>query len=163
MAKNEEKTSTAVTDIDAWISGAELPEDEITLSSKLKAMTKAKRLRGERRRLLGANRVPGQMAGVDTEALDAEIEALDAEVEAGMGTFRIRGVERSKWNAIMKAHGKKEGDYVDEQLVAAALIDPKLDQPGVARLRTAIGEGQFMRLAKACNSLSFDSEPSVDF
>ena len=151
-------------DIDAWIDGAEPPEGEIEISSKGKAHVQLERLKQRRLQAQLASRSSGRMVPVDVpDDIDEQITRLEATVQSGVRTFRLQAVDGERWREIMREHGKEEGSRVDEYLVAECLVDPRLDHAGVVRLRKAIREGQFMRLAKACNSVSFDAEPSLDF
>ena len=147
-------------DIDAWLSGAERPEDTIRVSSKGKAVAERARLVKERDAT--AARAAGRMAAPADPATAKRIAELDKVIEAGMAEFRLRGMDSDSAVELQTEH-KDSGAAFDEHLVARCLVSPKMDQPKVHQMRQAIGEGQFRRLARAASSLTFDSEPSADF
>lgn len=147
-------------DIDAWLSGAERPEDTIRISSKGKAVAERARLVKERDTTKA--RATGRMAAPADPASTKRIAELDKVIEAGMAEFRLRGMDSDAAIELQTDH-KDAGSAFDEHLIARCLVSPVMDQAKVHKMRQAIGEGQFRRLARAAASLTFDSEPSADF
>lgn len=149
-----------VFDIEAWIAGAERPEDTIRVSSKGKAVAERARLVKEQTK--AQRSATGRMANPVDPKLARRIAELDKEIASGERDFRLRGMDADAAVALQNDH-KDSGAEFDEHLIAGCLVDPKLDQATVHKLRLAVGEGQFRRLARAAASLTFDAEPSTDF
>lgn len=146
-----------VLDIEAWLAGAELPEATVRVSSKGKAVVERAKLLKEQR-----TNATGRMANPVDPATTKRINELTKLIEQNERDFTLRGLDGDTAVALQQEHSGSGSEF-DEHLVAASLIEPKMTQAQVHSVRMAVGEGQFRRLAKAAASLTFDSEPTVDF
>lgn len=160
--KKSTTTEAEPLDIDAWIDGAELPEAEVTLAAKGKALALLTDLRERRDKDLRTRSTPGRMVQAAGHELDEQIATLTAEVRASEKTFRVRAVDGDTHQALLTQHRGAGEQAVLEAMVAAASVAPVLTLEQVHRLRLVVGEGQFKLLADTVVRLSFDP-PSLDF
>lgn len=168
MAKIDEiTTEREPLDIDAWIDSAERPEAEVTLTSKGKSLAALAHLRKQRRKVLAGRTVaPGRMVkSSEATEFDEDIAELEAEVKAHERTFLLRGIDGDTHLELLRQNresGAGEQGMIN-LVVSACMVAPTMTVDQVARMRKAVGEGQFGRLWRTAQSLSFDAEPDLDF
>ena len=178
----EKKTSEF--DFDAWLGKASAPEREVVLYATNAVQADIARLEQQRRDILavadddsGASwgaPAPAETAARDTTKIDAELAKLRKQIEASGITFRVRALDPDDEAEIDRAHPmpkNAENDVVVEVMQTRLLgqIAKQVFQPRtftveeLRKLRKAIGEPEFTKLAQACVESRSDSAASTPF
>ncbi|RAO26470.1 hypothetical protein PSN13_06498 [Micromonospora saelicesensis] len=162
-----------MTDVDAILTGARLPEDRVPVCTRGDLVVEWRRLA----RQLGEVKVKAaadpRVGGDGTGVLLERMEALRGEVEASTVEFRLRALPRKRWNELADAHPpRKDGVKVHADdldlgvnretflpaLVRASTIEPKLKDETWAALLDGdgelLGEQQWRQLWRACWNLN---------
>ncbi|PWR08572.1 hypothetical protein DKT68_15255 [Micromonospora acroterricola] len=170
-----------MTDFDAILTGARLPEDRVPVCTRGDLVVEWRRLARE----LAESKVKGaadpRLGGDGTGPLVERMEALRAEVEASTVEFLLRALPRKQWNELADAHPpRKDGGRVHPDdaalganretflpaLVRASTVEPKLKDDTWAALLDASGEllveQQWRQLWRACWNLNM-TEVDVPF
>ncbi|MGW1057626.1 hypothetical protein [Micromonospora rubida] len=162
-----------MSDIDAILTGARLPEDRVPVCTRADLVGEWKRLGQELTAAAVKNAADPRIGGSGTGEVAARMEALREEIEASTVEFRVRALRRKMWNELADAHPpRKTGGKVhpeDESLgvnratflpalVRASTIAPTLaDETWVALLDPdgeLLSEQQWRRLWRACWNLN---------
>jgi hypothetical protein len=171
-----------VSDVDAILTGARLPEDRVPVCTRGDLVAEWKRLAQELTEAKARDIADPRLAGGATAALVERMEGLRGQVEASTVEFRLRALPRKRWSELADAHPprKEAGGAVhpDDQalgvnretflpaLVRASTVEPKLrDETWQALLDAEgelLGEQQWRRLWRACWNLNM-TEVDVPF
>ena len=158
-----------MTDVDAILTGARLPEDRVPVCTRSDLVVQWQRLGQELAAAQLKSKADPRLAGGDTAKLVERMEALRAEVEASTVEFVLRGLPRKAWNELVEAHPPRKNDDGDVQmdvnretflpaLVKASTVEPKLkDETWQALLDPAselLSTQQWRHLWRACWNLN---------
>ncbi|PZF98262.1 hypothetical protein [Micromonospora deserti] len=162
-----------MTDPDAILAGAHLPEDRVPVCTRGDLVAEWKRLGKELTEAKVKAAADPRLGGSGTTELVQRMEKLRAEVEAATVEFRLRALPRKRWNELADAHPpRKDGATVHPDdvgmgvnrltflpaLVRASTISPKLRDETWDRLLDPDGEllseQQWRRLWRACWNLN---------
>lgn len=162
-----------MSDVDAILTGARLPEDRVPVCTRADLVAEWKRLAQELTEAKARDLADPRLAGGATTALVERLEGLRAEVEASTVEFRLRALPRKQWNNLADAHPprQKDGKVHPEDvnlganaatflpaLVRASTVEPKLKDETWAALLDPdgelLGEQQWRRLWRACWNLN---------
>ncbi|ATO14690.1 hypothetical protein CO540_13330 [Micromonospora sp. WMMA2032] len=162
-----------MSDPDAILTGARLPEDRVPVCTRADLMVEWKRLAQQLGEAKVRDAADPRMGGGATAALVERMETLRAEIEASTVEFRLRGLPRKRWNELAETHpprqegGKVHGDDVDlganretflPALVRASTVEPKLKDETWAALLDPEGEllgvQQWRKLWRSCWNLN---------
>lgn len=162
-----------MTDVDAILTGARLPEDVVPVCTRGDLVAEWSRLGRE----LAAAKVKAaadpRIAGDDTTELVARMEGLREQVEAATVPFRLRALPRKRWADLTEQHPAREVDgkpHPDDAamgvnrstflpaLVRASTVEPTLRDETWTVLLDPDGEllteHQWRRLWRACWDLN---------
>ncbi|GLY21700.1 hypothetical protein [Micromonospora sp. NBRC 101691] len=134
-----------MTDPNALLTGARLPEDEVRICTRLDLVTQWRRLAEELAAAKVRNTVDPRIAGGDVSDLAERMEALRAEVEASTVTMRVRALSPKAWNELAETHPPRPDDEEDARmtvnratflpvLVRASTYEPELTEETWAKL-----------------------------
>ncbi|NBE80308.1 hypothetical protein [Micromonospora rubida] len=162
-----------MSDVDAILTGARLPEDRVPVCTRADLVAEWKRLGQDLTAAAVKNAADPRIGGSGTGEVAARMEALRSEIEASTVEFRIRALRRKVWNDLADAHPpRKTGGKVhpeDESLganrstflpalVRASTVAPTLaDETWEALLDPdgeLLSEQQWRRLWRACWNLN---------
>ena len=157
-----------MSDVDAILTGARLPEDRVPVCTRSDLVVQWQRLGQELAAAKLKHSADPRLAGGGTELLE-RMEALRAEVEASTVEFLLRALPRKQWHELVEAHPPRKDDEGDVRmdvnratflpaLVQASTVEPKLrDETWAALLDPASGllsEQQWRQLWRACWNLN---------
>ncbi|MFI1197693.1 hypothetical protein ACH4T9_31155 [Micromonospora sp. NPDC020750] len=170
-----------MSDVDAILAGARLPEDRVPVCTRCDLVAEWKRLSQDLTAAAVKNAADPRIGGSGTSELATRMEALREEIEASTVEFQVRALRRKVWNELADAHPpRKTGGKVhaeDESLgvnratflpalVRASTIAPTLaDQTWEALLDPdgeLLSEQQWRRLWRACWNLNM-AEVDIPF
>lgn len=170
-----------MTDVDAILAGARLPEDTVRVCTRADLAAEWKRLAQHLTEAKARDAADPRLAGGATAALVAQMEGLRGQVEASTVAFRLRALPRKRWAELADAHPpRKDGGKVhpdDEALgvnretflpalVQSSTVEPQLRDETWAALLDPDGdllsEQQWRRLWRACWALNM-AEVDVPF
>lgn len=158
-----------MTDVDAILTGARLPEDRVPVCTRSDLVVQWQRLGQELAAAKLKNAADPRLAGGDTADIVRQMEALRAEVEASTVEFVLRALPRKQWHDLVEAHPPRKNDDGDVRmevnretflpaLVQASTVEPKLrDETWQQLLDPASGllsEQQWRQLWRACWNLN---------
>lgn len=158
-----------MTDVDAILTGARLPEDRVPVCTRSDLVVQWQRLGQELAAAKLKQSADPRLAGGDASALVERMESLRAEVEAATVEFLLRALPRKQWHDLVEAHPPRKDDEGDVRmdvnrasflpaLVQASTVEPKLrDETWQALLDPESGllsEQQWRRLWRACWNLN---------
>lgn len=162
-----------MTDVDAILTGARLPEDRVPVCTRADLVAEWKRLAQELTEAKAQDLADPRLAGGATAALVERLEGLRGQVEASTVEFWLRALPRKRWSELADAHPpRKDGGKVHPEdealgvnretflpaLVRASTVEPKLrDETWQALLDgegELLGEQQWRRLWRACWALN---------
>jgi len=160
-------------DIDAWISGAKLPERAATVYARSDLVAEYEELDAELNRLQDQARresAAGEAtlgAGGGQAAMVRRMDEIRDEIDASARTFRFRAVTREQFEAVDAALKAEHGDDVPEAertyaTFAAGSIDG-LTAEQWRKVRAVIGEGQFDLLLDTFKRASWERRTEVPF
>jgi hypothetical protein len=165
-AANNEETP-ADFDVDAWLTGATLPERTVTIYGDGKgyadlqeAIADFDRARADEANV--AEEDAGLNDGAATRRLAERVEQLRDQIEASKRTFRFRAIVSTESEEIGKAH-KGDDDAITYATIAKQSVRPKLTPEQVKAMRGKIGEGQFQKLMTAAAEASYGRQVEVPF
>ena len=106
--------------------------------------------------------------------LAEKIRAVEAEMADAVVTLRLRAMGRAEWFALTAAHPPRDDVYIDraqgfngstiwDDMIAATLVEPKLDKERVTKLLDSLTSGQVDRLASEAYALNRRDIASVPF
>jgi hypothetical protein len=164
-------------DIEAWISGATRPETVITLSSKGHECGEFAALELQ---LLAANKAaedaPGDdrlvsVASAEPRRIAEQMAALAKVIDKGRRPFRFRGLPEYPvegdpqpcLKAIREANKDADEDDANMTLLAACCVSPAMTPAQWAKIRGALGEGQFVQAIRAARQVTYEEAPSSVF
>lgn len=87
---------------------------------------------------------------MDKAKLLAKREGSYRDVEVDVGAVRVRGLNRDE----VKACQDKDGNTVENKLLAAGLVDPELTEDEVAEWLASAPAGDYVRVMEALSELS---------
>lgn len=161
-------TGPADFDIDAWISGAQLPEATVRVSARgnLAATLEEEEaaLAAARSKALDDDRLNGPGVSSEAAAIAARIKALHDEMDGSWLTIRLRSLTPAESEQVQKL--AEEGDAVQATLKALATqtVEPKgMTVERWAAMRERIGVGQFTSVVQAANRVSYGQVVTPDF
>lgn len=162
-----------MTDVDAILTGARLPEDRVPVCTRGDLVVEWRRLGKDLAEAKVKAGVDPRVGGDGTAALVERMEAIRAEVEASTVEFVLRALPRKRWNELADAHPPRKQNgkvHPDDAalgansatflpaLVRASTVEPKLrDETWQALLDPdgeLLGEQQWRRLWRACWALN---------
>ncbi|MEU5946315.1 hypothetical protein ABZ793_12225 [Micromonospora sp. NPDC047465] len=162
-----------MSDFDAILTGARLPEDQVPVCTRADLVAEWKRLAQQLTEAKARDAADPRLAGGATAALVERMEALRGQVEESTVEFRLRALPRKRWNELADAHPPRQKDgkvHPDDvalgvnietflpALVRASTVEPKLKDKTWAALLDAegelLGEQQWRRLWKSCWNLN---------
>lgn len=160
-------------DFDAWLSGAKLHEESVTVYGRADLVADLQELEEQ---LQAANQhaiLDDRLAGSSTpQAIAARIAKVQEEMRASARTFRFRSLPKHVTKAfydeapkVKDDDGDKvaDQDWVAEHWVAAACTSHALTAAKVEQLRERIGDGQFVALWEAAFTATNSKRVSVPF
>lgn len=158
-----------MTDPNTLLTGARLPEGEVSVCTRLDLAGEWQRLAQDvAARKLKAVADP-RLAGDGTDDLVQQMESLREQVEAATVVFRLRALRRKQWLDLVEAHPARQGDEEDARmgvnreaflpaLVRASTIAPELTDETWTALLDPDGElltvQQWRQLWRACWDLN---------
>lgn len=148
------KPDPAVFDIDAWLSGAKLPEAVTRINLRADLVARCGELTAEHDALKAA----GDTAGALEKA--EGIEAIRAEMEGFWRSLRHRSLTPAEVEKLQDVKG--DAERLVRQL-AMTMLDPAMDDAAVRKLRDAIGAGQWLALVADSSEISFSRVVTPDF
>ncbi|MFB4285705.1 hypothetical protein ACBJ59_61335 [Nonomuraea sp. MTCD27] len=154
-----------VEDIDDFLDGLKLPEDQVPICMRGDLQSRFEELS---RQLEAARRgpEPDSLDGVpDTVRLAREIEALRGEMQEHVRVFLLRALPRKEWSDLAKEHKPRKTDAADLQAgfnretfpiaaLAACSVKPKMDEKQAGRLVDRVTQGQWQALWNAIAELN---------
>lgn len=150
-------------DLDAWIAGAKLPERIVTVYGRGDLVAEAEHLRTQVAGSRSEPREDGRLNG-RVAALERELATLQDQFEASRLEIRVRALPLEEYRGAVAHLGK---DATDEDATyayfAAQVVSPRMTAEQVKLLRDRIGEGQWMALIEAANSVMTDRRLDVPF
>ncbi|MFI6228879.1 hypothetical protein ACIBCR_16370 [Micromonospora echinospora] len=105
-----------MTDPNALLTGARLPEDEVPICTRLDLVTEWRRLGAELAAAKVQSAADPRVAGNGVGELAERMEALRAEVEASTVTMRVRALTPKAWNELAEAHPPRPDDEEDARM-----------------------------------------------
>jgi hypothetical protein len=147
-----------VSDLSALLDTAALPERTVEICLRGDLVSKVEDLE---RQLRDAQTSLTTLADAGrAQLLATEIESVREQMRAASVVFRLRGLNRQDWRAILAAHPPREDDRDDNilgynqdtffpALIRACLIEPDVDDETWARLEPVLSSKQFDDLADA--------------
>ena len=166
-----------MTDIDAILTGARLPEETVRVCTRGDLLDRLRRLEQEAVQARARQAADPRLAG---STLTAEIEDLRSQIEAATVEFRLRALPRRKWRELVEAHpprkvnGKVHPDDaagVNNEtffpaLIRACTVEPTLREETWQALldpdSELLTEQQYLRLARTAWDLN-KQEPDLPF
>lgn len=158
-----------MTDVDAILTGARLPEDTVPVCTRQDLVAEWSRLGRELAAAQVKNAADPRLAGGDTSALVERMEALRAEVEASTVEFRLRALAPKRWSELVEEHPPRKDDEDDlrmevnretflPELVKRSTVEPKLKEETWQALldpeSELLSRPQWRRLWRACWDLN---------
>jgi hypothetical protein len=136
-------------DIDAWLTGAKLPEHSVKVYGRADLLAKADEL-GRQISAAEQDEAAEYALGDRTSAasLRAEYEKLAEEYEASALTIRVRAIteaEDAELNELVKAEKLTDEDKAIHQ-IAIASVEPRLTVETVQRMRMVLGPRQVLNI-----------------
>jgi hypothetical protein len=158
-------------DITALLGQARLPERSVELCLRGDLAAELEELD---RQFAALPESDGRLtSGAERRRLGEQAAALRGQMKASTVVFRLRGLSRRTWDALVKAHPPVEG--VDEHkvfgyntetffdaLVRASVVDPVLDDEQWTALIDVVTTNQWRKLALTAQTLSI-GEVNVPF
>jgi hypothetical protein len=139
-------------DVDAWLTGAKLPEHSVVVYQRADLLAKADDLQ---RRITAAEQDDAAEYSLGDRtsagALRAEYEKVAEEYAASALTIRVRALteaEDADLNARVKAGELTDEDRARHQ-IAIATIEPKLSVEQVRRMQEVLGPRQVLNIWQA--------------
>ncbi|MEV4020165.1 hypothetical protein AB0J35_57785 [Nonomuraea angiospora] len=160
-----------VEDIDEFLDGYHLPEDEVPICMRTDLQRRFEQLQ---RALEAARHAPGSdtLAGSGSEArrIAEEIQALREEMQSHVRVFVLKAIPRKSWRDLLRDHPPRPqdlpADHNVETFPVAALVacsvKPKLTEEKAGRLVDMITQGQWGALWGTILELNGD-DGSVPF
>ena len=156
-------------DLDAWISGAKLPERSVTVYGRADLVAEFEGLE-ERLHAIKDDEPPADRLGVTSESvrIAGRMESLRQEMKGSALTFRFRALTRDEQKAITDAAPKgKDGEpdqlYVAANWIAKACISPGMTAAQAEQMRPRLGEGQYASLWDTAWTVSNAKHVDVPF
>lgn len=154
--------------IDAWITGARLPERTSTVYGRADLAADLEALESQLNAARSSTASDDRLGSpTSPSALARRILDLREEMSGSALAFRFRAIPKSAAAKITKdapiVDGEPDADYVAREWVAAASVEPKLTPEQAQSVRDHIGEGQFATLWEAAWSATNDKRVSVPF
>ncbi|MFI6819719.1 hypothetical protein ACIBJE_02055 [Micromonospora sp. NPDC050187] len=140
-----------MTDPNALLTSARLPEDEVRICTRLDLVTEWRRLAEELAAAKVRTTVDPRIAGSGVTELAERMEALRGQVEAATVTMKVRGLPPKRWNELVEAHPPRPGNDQDIRmdvnratflpvLVRVSTYEPELTEETWAALLDPDGE-----------------------
>lgn len=156
MSEEVDTPTPETFDLASWTAGAARPERSVTVYRNASGLADMDELLRQIQNLEAAGAVEDEALGDDSPSiadLQAQYRDLAEEIEAGKLTVRVRGLIVEEIQAIKKDVGKRlkgKATTTDEmyELLAEAVVFPKLDADGWRQMNKAIG-GQFLQIQNA--------------
>jgi hypothetical protein len=139
-------------DVDAWLTGAKLPEHSVEVYGRADLLAKADdliRRIGQAERDEDLERSLGE--GESPSVLREQYEAVVAEFKASARTIRVRAVKESETVVLNAKVERGEVRAEDRMLheIAIASVEPKLTVDQVQKMREALGPAQVTKVWNA--------------
>lgn len=170
-----------MTDVDAILTGARLPEDRVPICTRGDLVVEWRRLGRELAEMKVKASADPRLTGGGVAGIVERMEALRAEVEASTVEFVLRALPRKRWAELADAHPPRKVDgkvHPDDvamgvnretflpALVRASTVEPTLRDETWAQLldpeEGLLGEQQWRQLWRACWNLNM-AEVDVPF
>lgn len=166
-----------MTDVDAILTGARLPEETVRVCTRGDLLDRLRRLEQEAMQTRVRQAADPRLAG---STLTTEIEDLRAQIEAATVEFRLRALPRRRWQELVvehpprKVNGKIHPDDaagVNNEtffpaLIRACTVEPTLREETWQALldpdSELLNEQQYLRLARTAWDLN-KQEPDLPF
>lgn len=154
-------------DLDAWISGAKLPERTQTVYGRADLIAEHEELSAALVRARSAALDDSDerlSAGADVSTLERRIVEVEDAMAASALTFRFRAILSEELDEAKRAVGKDADEStLTYELLSRQCVHPRVPAERWQQIRARIGEGQFAALTEAASSASFDRQVSVPF
>ena len=155
-------------DLNAWITGAKLPERAVTVYGRADLVAEFYELEQQLLALQSGEGVQDdRLTGDPRVPIAQKMDALREQMQSSALTFRFRALMKDEVDPIRKAaprvDGEPDGDYVAAHWIAAACVHPQVTPEQVQAIRERIGEGQFGALWDTAFSAANDKRVSVPF
>ncbi|MFC4146615.1 hypothetical protein ACFO0M_10140 [Micromonospora mangrovi] len=102
-----------MTDVDALLTGARLPEDTMKVCTRLDLVAQWTQLGRELAEAKARSAADPRVAGDGTTALAQRMEELRDQVEAATVEFQLRGLTPKRWNELVEEHPARTDDEDD--------------------------------------------------
>lgn len=150
-----------------WIGSARLPEKSVTVYGRADLVADYDELQEQLQSALDAARNDDRLNS-RASSVAAELAELREEMKSSAKTFRFRALTRAEGKSINDSApknqaGELDDDYVAEQWVAKACIEPKVTPAQVTDIRARIGEGQFAALWQTAYEVSTKKRHDLPF
>lgn len=153
-----------MTDIDALLAAARLPESVVPLCLRGDLAAEVEELERQLATQEAAPRI-SIASGGGARATAERIAELQREMEQFTVPFRLRAMARHEWTRFMLEHPPRPGDEMDARnglnretffpaLVRRSLVDPQLTEAQWEQLDAVITDQQFDNLASAAWGLN---------
>lgn len=153
-------------DIDAWISGAALPERAVTIYARgdLAAQLQELEAAHDRARTAQALAPEDGSLGGDEEpvAIARQMTEIRKQLQASALTIRLRAAMKDETAPLQKQHKDDEDAYAYAALELQC-VSPKITAAQWKALRGKIGEGQFNAVLQAAGEASYGASVDVPF
>lgn len=161
---SEPADSPADFDIDAWLSGATLPERACTVYGDGAGYAKWQELDDELQRAQRAEDDADATFGSKAKFLELaqRVEAQQEAIDASRLRIRFRALLTDESEPIQEKH-KKNKDAITYHMLAAQVISPKLTADQFKAIRAKIGEGQFQTILETAAEASYGRRVEVPF
>lgn len=146
-----------MTDFDALIKGAKLPEDEVPLCLRGDLVREYEALERDLQEAQDGDDANSIVAGGSAISIAEKMEALRAEMLKHTHPFAFRALDGPTYRDLLGEHRPRKDDEDDaimganlqtfpKALIAACAIDPPMTEEQVATLFKVLSDGQNMRL-----------------
>ncbi|XTZ17044.1 hypothetical protein ACQSSU_06605 [Micromonospora echinospora] len=158
-----------MTDPNALLTGARLPEDEVPICTRLDLVTEWRRLGKELAAAKVQSAADPRIAGNGVGDLAARMEELREQVEASTVTMTVRALKPKRWNELTELHPPRPDNEDDARmgvnrstflpaLVRASTVAPELTEETWVKLLDPDGElldvQQWRQWWRACWNLN---------
>lgn len=166
-------------DLAAWLGGASRPERVVTLYAANAVQAQIVRLEEERRLLVerakgGDDRWGAPAQAADTDRIDKDLARLRKQIEDSGVDFTVRALDSDDEDAIIRANPIAKDATQDEtnrvaearlyQQLVTQIVEPRrFSVEELNQLRKAVGEPEFLKLAKAAQDTGSELAASSPF
>jgi hypothetical protein len=149
-------------DLDAWISGAKLPEKAVTVYGRADLVAEHYELSQQLEQVNATEDGDERLTGSPVAKLAQKIRDAEAAMRSSALTFRFRAILDTDVEAAKKAHPSNEVERT-YFLLARQIVHPTVTQEQWPKIRERVGEGQFEALLNAAAEASHQRQIPVPF